>query len=242
MTIPAEILGAILGALLTALIGGGAWYYKTHVGNRVILEKVTESSLMKLSDKVSGDLSITYRGKQIKDLFFYEFNIYNEGFINISNFEVTINFKGESGFSLLKFQSDSLLGECEISVGLIDDNSTKMVITRPYLNMRKQNKKEVINLQFITDSKITPTVKGGGLGWFVVCRNHQPRKSNFIFALGIGFISMMVGIFINSFINDYYNAFEVKVINETLNIISLVFLISAMILLFFKYQRDVNRN
>ena len=87
MTIPAEILGAIIGAVLTAIIGIIAWYFKTHVGNQVIFESVNETSLIGLSDKVSSDLEINYRGKNIKQLYFHEFNIFNDGYINISNFD-----------------------------------------------------------------------------------------------------------------------------------------------------------
>jgi len=187
------LIGIVGGAFLSLI----AWYFKTHVGNKVIFEKISESSLISLSDKVGSELSLIYKEKKINQLYFYEFHIYNDGYIDISNFQIKITFTGDSNFSLFKLRGELLPEDIIVGGNLIDDNSTELKISKPYLNMKKKNKNEVINLQFFSDSKLTNRAAGGGVGWFVGSKEKSTSKklSDFIELLMFYFGAIILFIF-----------------------------------------------
>lgn len=181
MTIPSEILAAIIGAVITAIVGGIAWYIKTHIGNKVIIEKISESSLIGFSDKISEDLSITYKGNPVKQLFFYKFRIYNDSYINIANFSTEIQFTSKAEFPIFLVQTELLPQSCSIDYNLLEDGLLIVNLEKPYLNTIKQDKNDIINLQFISDEKFSYKAVGGGVGWFLEIREKPPIKKKFFY-------------------------------------------------------------
>lgn len=165
MTIPSEILAAIIGALVTGLLALGVYLYKSHKGNKVILEKVKESSLIELRKDFSNNIEIKLKGYSVEKLILYEFELYNSSDNNITDLLVNIEFQcKESNFLVSQITKD--VQKITIADETFSENSTKILeIKRPYLKPRKKYKKEVISIQIISNSNINFSITGGGENW-----------------------------------------------------------------------------
>lgn len=206
MKIPAEILAAIIGSIFTAIVGIIAWQYKTHKGNKVILRKVNETSAIRLSDKVRENLSITYKGKEVKRLIVYEFNIYNNGDKDITNLDISIQIPLETLLSkpLIEPIVSDHQEKTEMSVDISLRGYFIFKLKRPFLNTRKKYKDEVIYLQIISDSELNLGISGGGEGWSTEYFDVEKRDKK-LFKLGISFLIIGASAAILTVIFDKYN-------------------------------------
>jgi hypothetical protein len=172
MDIPVETINTVIdvvGGALLALIGSGVIYWiKSRRGNKVILEKVNETSVIQLSEKVRDNLSITYKGNKVNQLILYEFNLYNNGDNNISDFNMTVhflNFDVNSPFFIEPIIND-IQDETTTDLRFTNDgNHFELRINRPYLNAKKKFNKELITIQILADTNMGFNVIGGGEGW-----------------------------------------------------------------------------
>ncbi|MHB8855787.1 MAG: hypothetical protein ACYC6K_04105 [Bellilinea sp.] len=177
MNLTPEIQGAIIGALIGGFILFVGFYFRTHTGNKVIVRKLRETSLLSISKLVSDKLSINYKGIPIGKLKLYELELTNEGFIDIENFTLTLEITPFQETEVIEVQVTDSQSQTKLEDTYLFDNC--FYINRPYLNMIKKNKIERIDIQIFTDTELNFRVIGGGKGWGAFYRKNQKYKISF---------------------------------------------------------------
>ncbi len=185
MEIPPEITGAVIGIVGTALIAIIGFYLSSNRGNRVVLRKVRETSLLKISDLIQTHLSITYKEKQVSTIKLYEFDLINEGYVDIENFEVILEISSKGKNNFLEIQVWDDLWKTTLSN--ISNGKYFYIIARPYLNAYRRDKKEKLSIQVFTDTELEFQVNGGGKGWHAFYKEKLSRKPNYLL-IGINLI------------------------------------------------------
>jgi len=171
MELSPEVTSAIITFFGTALLAIIGFNIRTHIGNKVILRKLRETSLVKISPLVSENLSFAYKNKPIEKLKLYELELTNEGYIDIDNFEVNLDITLKDSNGIVEVQSIDPQGKIKV-IDLLEFGN--YIIQRPFLNMLKKYKDEKISIQIFTNTELTIKVTGGGKGWGVVYKDTNP--------------------------------------------------------------------
>lgn len=185
MELPSEVTSAIITFLGTVILALGGFYFSTRRGNKVVLTKVNETSLLNISKLISDKLVINYKNKPITKLKLYELEITNQGFIDIDNLELILEITAKEKPTLVEVQGNDSQGKTTIQD--ISNGEYFYLITRPYLNMVKKDKREKIIIQVFTDTELGFDVIGGGKGWGV---KYVVNKSPFF----IRFLDIVINI------------------------------------------------
>jgi len=163
------LINTFLTAIFTLAIAYGTYKVKSKKANKVIFGKTYIFPLIRVSDLVKQNIAVTYRDKQLQDLIFYEFQITNQGEIDITNFEASITFWTGKPDSFLEIITADKQGKTVTDLERVvigeDSDEYHCKLTRPYLNQIKQHQDEIVFLRVYTDSYLNFTICGGGEGW-----------------------------------------------------------------------------
>lgn len=193
MNIPIEIIAVLIASSL-ALIGWVIRFYvTTHRGNKVILEKKVDATVIgKEMGKIKG-LKIIYKDLPVERLKYLEYVLYNDGYKDITNLHVEIEFEPIGSPSIIEIQSDDKLGKHEFNE---KNKNMVMSIDRPFLNMRRKFKNELITIQVLTDIDFNISILGGGVGWTAELAYEKDSDKRFlitmIFVLILGTLSVLL--------------------------------------------------
>jgi len=173
---PSGLLNTILGIIGTALISWIAFTVKSRTGNKVIIQKSKETSLIKISENVQDKLSISYDGKPVKTLKLYEYTVTNKGYEDISNFEIFLEVTSKPSSRVMEI----LIDDPKIRMrpqAVNDENKVAVLLKREYLNSDKRDKSDFLTIQLFSDSPLEVMFKGGGKGWVAkfIAINKKPK-------------------------------------------------------------------
>lgn len=212
MTYSAEVIVSIslfFGGILVSLIG---FYWKTRQGNHVFLEKVKETSLIEISDKVKENLKITYKDKEVSQLKLFEYILYNDGYKDIKDFSIDISFNPDPFSEIIEWQViDNYDKTIVEETGRYSNN---LSISRPYLNMRKKYKDEFLTIQVFSNSELKTYISGSGEGWNFL---QKVKSNNFLkktfYLLFVSLFTISITFFIVWLLNiAYFSLFEIAAI------------------------------
>jgi hypothetical protein len=192
MALSPEIINAIIGVIGTALVGYFWFYITTHRGNNVVLRKLRETSLLKISNLISDNLSIRYKDKPVGKLKLYEFELSNEGYIDIKNLEVIIEIEANEKAGLLEVLVDDAQGKTDVVD--VSNGEYYYLIKRPFLNMKRRNKEEKILVQIFSDSELQINITGSDLGWGTVYKEKKSDTPMYIIMGVIAFIVVILSL------------------------------------------------
>jgi len=183
-----------------------------------------------LSKFQDNDFSIIYKEVIINKIKLYEFELTNNGFIDIDDFEIKIIIEPEKNCSFIKAQAFDNIQKVKI-VEFIENNP-QYILKRPFLNMIKKNKSEKIYIQVFSDNKLNFKVIGGGKGWYI---KYKESEIPFIVKMNIFFLfSLLILMSYKIIINQ-------KLISELMIgeiIFPLLILLSISIYYLFKKDRE----
>jgi len=164
-------------------------FFIARKGNRVVLQEGNKTTLIEPSYELSENLSITYKGKEITKLYLSEFALFNDGNKDITNFETVIKITPRGYKQIIEYKLIDKDNKLEESCS--DEEYPSILIKRPYLNKRKANKQEVIQLQVFSDYDFGISISGGGEGWNSV---YKVKKGKFTDSLAfyIAGVSLMM--------------------------------------------------
>lgn len=176
-------------------------FIKSRRGDKVLIEKTYDSSILKFPNPFTNIIKLTFRDRPVEQLVVYAFKIYNDGEKNIKNLEINL---------VMQFKKDELGGP---DIQVIDNenktettilvNPTEHVqtirIRRDYLNNKKQFN-DFIYLQVISTFEIDFLVNGGGEGWkaeFKDSKKYYPSlRIGYLILFFISILLFELGIFL----------------------------------------------
>lgn len=200
-----EIWAAIIGAVLTAILGA-AWYlYRSHRGNLVLVEKIAQSSQISLKPSVEKDLEVNFKGKKVSDIVLTQFSIKNSGDIVIK--PLILNFKlkcAREDYELFNLSTDDPLEMTDFYIrvqtnGVVENE--EIVIERDFLNPIKSYKNEKITLSILSDKPLDLELQGGGENWGSKLVNQTEPLKETRFMMIVSFL-LAISLIITYVISD----------------------------------------
>ncbi len=194
MNISPEIIASIITFVSTAILSFAVYYYRSHKGNWVILQKMNETSVIHVSsDKLNQKLLITYNDKEVDQIISYEFILFNNGEMDISNLKLSLVLLKSENSEFVEYRTLDSQGITKISVNPQKDDvgRQELFIERPYLNSRKKYNEEIIHIQFLTDYRLMFYLKGGNEGWNA---KYVDKNDVFVWRNVAPFCLMVIGV------------------------------------------------
>jgi hypothetical protein len=193
--VPCGVIEGIIGVIGGVLVTVIGFYLKNKRSNKVFLRKKRETSLFRISNLISDDLSIQYKNIPVERLKMYELELTNEGFQFIEDFEITLNIFPKGNATFVEVQPIDSLGKTKVID--ISKEGFSFLITREFLNTKKKNGDKV-SIQIFADSELEIKLVGGGKGWSVVYKekivNPIVRVYNIMFIFFSLFFTFMIFI------------------------------------------------
>lgn len=172
----AEVIATIIGLILGVILTGLANWWRQRRGNWVVINQISQSPQITISQEVRENLKITYEDKPADQLVLSTFRMTNTSPDNLEDIHIkmTISFKsralGLDPNSFVELEYYDPLDKIEIE--RIDSSSEELSgkriynIYRPFLNSERKYKEERIELTVFSSSEIETSVEGGGSGWY----------------------------------------------------------------------------
>lgn len=211
-----DIIAAIVGAVVTGVLGFVAYQYKQRRGNQVIVKILSQTPQITLLDSVQQKLEIIYNGRQIKNLVLTQLTICNQGSNMIKPLKLTIGVspKPGQGTSVDSIIADnrarSIINEFTyvelnvndprgITISRMDSQTSSFEIERPYINPKKKYAEEEIKVSVFSDVLLDFSVNGGGEDWASkLVYNEEPRKRIlFLVSAFSGILGGVLGLLVN---------------------------------------------
>lgn len=193
MNISPEVQGGLIGALLAGLFTFIGFYFRTHTGNKVIITKTADDILKGFHDKRGNSLTFNFKTIPVESLYFCEFKIINNGYVEIEDFILIVKVIPENETELLEVQLIDYLNKAEIIPNEKEKHS--YTIKRPYLNMVRKDKEEGIFIVIFSDSPCDYVIYGGGKGWKTTFQKPSTKYLNPTMYLGLGgIVGLLIGI------------------------------------------------
>jgi hypothetical protein len=202
-SIAAYVIGVATG--LAALI---AQWIRGRRGNRVVVSLLSQSPQVSISESVSNNLEIKYKGQPVDQIVLTRLVITNEGAIDIKDLALKLHVRvkqfNDKKASTLPFVeailSDPLalaqIDTTRIDTGLVTPElpssmAWEIDFRRPFFNPKRAYKEEQIGLTLISNATIDVSVKGGGPGWYTQYKVSVSVRDGITFSItGILLISI----------------------------------------------------
>ena len=245
-----DIIAAIVGAVVTGLLGFAAYHYKQRRGNRVIVKILSQTPQITLLDSVQQKLEIIYNGRQVKNLVLTQLTICNQGSNMIKPLKLTIGVSPKPGqgtsvnpkiadnqaqpitseFTYAEFNVNDPRG---ITISRMESQTGTFEIERPYINPKKKYAEEEIKVSIFSDVLLDFSVNGGGEDWASkLVYNEEPRKRIlFLVSAFSGILGAVLGLLAN-----YSSVNNIHVLGVNFNILLMVAvsLLTGIVVMFAK--------
>lgn len=158
----AQIIAAIVGALITGCIGIIAYVWKGRRGNHVVVRRISETPQISLSPDISKRLEIRYNGQQIKNLVLNSLTITNEGRVTIDPAEITVKLEPVADeIQFFEVEHNDPLNRTTVVLG-----EKEFTVKRSFLNPHKAYKEEKLKLAIFSNVNLNISTEGGGKDWY----------------------------------------------------------------------------
>ena len=193
MNISPDIQGAIIGGLISGLLLLVGFYYRTHTGNKVIINKTADDSLKGFRDKRGNSLTFNFKNMPVEKLYFTEYKFINNGYSEIDDLKLIVKVIPKTDTELLEVQLVDYLHKAELKTN--EDEKYSYTITRPYLNMVRKDKGEAIFIDIFSDSPCDFDIYGGGKGWKTEFQKQPSKffKPSLFIGLG-GYLGILINL------------------------------------------------
>lgn len=241
-----DIIAAIVGAVVTGLLGFAAYQYNQRRGNQVIVKILSQTPQITLLDSVQQKLEIIYNGRQVKNLVLTQLTICNQGSNMIKPLKLTIGVSPKPGqgtsvnpkiadnqaqpitseFTYAEFNVNDPRG---ITISRMESQTGTFEIERPYINPKKKYAEEEIKVSVFSDVLLDFSVNGGGEDWASkLVYNEEPRKRIlFLVSAFYGILGGVLGLLVDYL--SIHNIFVPEVILTVLLMVAVFMLIANVI-------------
>jgi hypothetical protein len=190
-----EVVGAIVGAVITAIIGLAVYLYQQRKGNRVIVKMISQTPQIIFSDSVQKKLEIIYNGRKVDNLVLTQFVIFNQGSNTIKPLNLIVTVKPKSdNFTYAEVDVNDTR---DIALSSMNNETGAFQILRPYLNPKKKYPDEEIKVSVFSDVLLDFSVNGGGEDWGAKLTSSLDKGINLSFTQ-LNMFFVLVGLLLGS--------------------------------------------
>lgn len=207
MNISPEVQGGIIGALIGGFLLFIGFYFRTHVGNKVLIIKTSETFVTGFSDSRGNSLSFNFKNIPIESLYFAVFKFINNGYAEIEDLNIVLKVIPKNETELLEVQLLDYLYKAELTASETYKHS--YMITRPYLNMVRKDKDEAVYIQIFSDTECDYQIFGGGKGWKTEFQKPPSKIFKPSLYMGVGAYGGLLFSLIRRFSIDGLNEWEI---------------------------------
>jgi hypothetical protein len=174
------IIIAILIPIFAAIVPVIYQVIKERQGNRVLVNLVSVTPQLSVSEEIKKNLYVLYKGKPVDNVISYVFKVGNKGRNIIEPLDLTIIFIPENEDGKIEF------AECETRDLMLEAKATALVFNsgkhglvklwRKFLNPYKTYKEEIFELVVLSNTKLIFSIFGGDKNWVLDSSSREPRN------------------------------------------------------------------
>jgi hypothetical protein len=153
---------------------------KDKQGNHVLVNLVSATPQLSVSDDIKKNLYVLYKGKPVDNVISYVFKVGNKGRQIIEPLDISIIFIPESENEKIEFaecDTRDLMLEAKATALVFDSGKHGLVkLWRNFLNPYKIYKEEIFELVVFSNTRLLFSIFGGDKNWVLDSSSRRPRN------------------------------------------------------------------